>query len=105
MAALCLCGGAVALAQDDAPKAPGPLGDIVNTRAEGNDEAAGMQRKVDTISDDTDALLAEPTWRRGNRKRGSGTRILIDQLLGERRPAGYPYEPRSHYAVAASVSL
>jgi putative molybdopterin biosynthesis protein len=53
---------------------------------------------------DTDALLADPMLRMVNRNRGSGTRILIDQLLGERRPAGYPYEPRSHYAVAAAVA-
>jgi putative molybdopterin biosynthesis protein len=39
-----------------------------------------------------------------NRNRGAGTRVLIDRLLGERRPAGYPYEPRSHYAVAAAIS-
>jgi putative molybdopterin biosynthesis protein len=39
-----------------------------------------------------------------NRNRGAGTRVLIDRLLGERRPPGYPYEPRSHYAVAAAVS-
>ena len=39
-----------------------------------------------------------------NRNRGSGTRILIDQLLGDRRPPGYPYEPSSHFAVAAAVS-
>jgi putative molybdopterin biosynthesis protein len=39
-----------------------------------------------------------------NRNRGSGTRILIDQLLGPRRPDGYAYEPRSHYAVAAAVT-
>jgi len=29
---------------------------------------------------------------------------LIDQLLGSRRPDGYPYEPRSHNAVAAAVA-
>jgi putative molybdopterin biosynthesis protein len=39
-----------------------------------------------------------------NRNRGSGTRILIDELLGERRPSGYVYEPRSHFAVAAAVA-
>jgi putative molybdopterin biosynthesis protein len=39
-----------------------------------------------------------------NRNRGSGTRALIDEILGGRRPAGYPYEPRSHFAVAAAVS-
>ncbi len=53
---------------------------------------------------DIEALLADPDLRMVNRNRGSGTRILIDQLLGERRPPGYPYEPRSHFAVAAAVS-
>jgi putative molybdopterin biosynthesis protein len=38
-----------------------------------------------------------------NRNRGSGTRLLIDQLLGSARPAGYAAEPRSHNAVAAAV--
>ena len=49
-------------------------------------------------------LLADPTLRMVNRNRGAGTRVLIDELLGEARPAGYPYEPRSHYAVAAAVA-
>ena len=53
---------------------------------------------------DTDALLADPTLRMVNRNRGAGTRILIDGLLGERRPPGFAYEPRSHYAVAAAVA-
>jgi putative molybdopterin biosynthesis protein len=48
-------------------------------------------------------LLVDPGVRMVNRNRGAGTRILIDQLLGERRPPGYPYEPRSHYAAAAAV--
>jgi putative molybdopterin biosynthesis protein len=39
-----------------------------------------------------------------NRNRGSGTRVLIDELLGERRPPGFAYEPRSHFAVAAAVA-
>jgi putative molybdopterin biosynthesis protein len=61
---------------------------------------------VVTRSDETreiDELLADPQLRMVNRNRGSGTRILIDQLLGERRPPGYAYEPRSHFAVAAAV--
>jgi putative molybdopterin biosynthesis protein len=53
---------------------------------------------------DTEELLADETLRMVNRNRGSGTRILIDGLLGERRPPGHPYEPRSHYAVAAAVA-
>lgn len=51
-----------------------------------------------------EGLLADPELRMVNRNRGAGTRILIDQLLGERRPPGYGYEPRSHYAVAAAVT-
>jgi len=53
---------------------------------------------------DTEALLADPELRMVNRNRGAGTRVLIDELLGERRPPGHPYEPRSHYAVAAAVA-
>jgi putative molybdopterin biosynthesis protein len=49
-------------------------------------------------------LLADPTLRMVSRNRGSGTRILIDGLLGGRRPPGHAYEPRSHYAVAAAVA-
>jgi putative molybdopterin biosynthesis protein len=53
---------------------------------------------------ETDELLADPSLRMVNRNRGSGTRILLDRLLGERRPPGYAYEPRSHFAVAAAVA-
>jgi putative molybdopterin biosynthesis protein len=53
---------------------------------------------------DVEALLADPALRMVNRNRGAGTRVLIDRLLGERRPPGYVYEPRSHYAVAAAVA-
>jgi putative molybdopterin biosynthesis protein len=49
-------------------------------------------------------LIADPGLRMVNRNRGAGTRALIDELLGERRPPGHAYEPRSHYAVAAAVS-
>ena len=65
------------------------------------------QQGVVTRADETrdiETLLADPNLRMVNRNRGSGTRVLIDQLLGERRPPGYPYEPRSHFAVAAAVS-
>jgi putative molybdopterin biosynthesis protein len=39
-----------------------------------------------------------------NRNRGSGTRVLIDRLLGNGRPGGYLTEARSHNAVAAAVA-
>jgi putative molybdopterin biosynthesis protein len=47
--------------------------------------------------------LADPACVLVNRNRGSGTRLLIDRLLGPVRPAGYLAEARSHNAVAAAV--
>ena len=38
-----------------------------------------------------------------NRNQGSGTRALIDRLLGGARPSGYAVQPRNHNAVAAAV--
>lgn len=49
------------------------------------------------------AALADPTCVMINRNAGSGTRLLIDRLLGEARPSGYAVQPRSHHAVAAAV--
>lgn len=53
---------------------------------------------------ETAELLADPALRMVNRNRGAGTRLLIDELLADRRPPGWAYEPRSHYAVAAAVA-
>lgn len=39
-----------------------------------------------------------------NRNAGSGTRALIDRLLGGARPPGYAVQPRNHNAVAAAVT-
>ena len=39
-----------------------------------------------------------------NRNQGSGTRILIDQLLAGARPSGYAIQPTTHNAVAAAVA-
>ena len=54
------------------------------------------------------AEVAEQSEGRGlvmvNRNRGSGTRVLIDQLLDGRTPTGYPVQSKSHNAVAAAVS-
>jgi putative molybdopterin biosynthesis protein len=49
------------------------------------------------------ALLDDASLRMVNRNRGSGTRVLIDEVLAGRRPPGFAYEPRSHYAVAAAI--
>jgi putative molybdopterin biosynthesis protein len=50
------------------------------------------------------AALADPACVLVNRNRGSGTRLLIDRLLGGARPAGYLAEARSHNAVTAAVA-
>ncbi|HUG93514.1 MAG TPA: molybdopterin biosynthesis protein [Planctomycetaceae bacterium] len=49
------------------------------------------------------AALADSECLMVNRNAGSGTRILIDGLLGGRRPPGYAVQPKSHNAVAAAV--
>ena len=48
--------------------------------------------------------LADPDCVMVNRNAGSGTRILIDQLLEGSRPPGYPVQTRSHNAVATAVA-
>ena len=53
---------------------------------------------------DIEVLLDDASLRMVNRNRGAGTRVVIDELLGDRQPPGYAYEPRSHYAVAAAVA-
>jgi putative molybdopterin biosynthesis protein len=63
----------------------------------------GVVTRMDETREIED-LLGDGGLRIVNRNRGSGTRALIDQLLGDRRPPGYAYEPRSHYAVAAAVA-
>jgi putative molybdopterin biosynthesis protein len=47
--------------------------------------------------------LADPGCVLVNRNRGSGTRLLLDRLLGAARPPGYLAEAKSHNAVAAAV--
>jgi putative molybdopterin biosynthesis protein len=56
------------------------------------------------LHDAVAAALADPACRMINRNRGSGTRVLIDGLVGSARPAGFHVEAKSHNAVAAAVS-
>ncbi len=48
--------------------------------------------------------LADPAAMMVNRNAGSGTRVLVDQLLKAQRPAGYGNQPSSHNAVAAAIA-
>jgi putative molybdopterin biosynthesis protein len=56
------------------------------------------------IAEATASALADGDCVLVNRNRGSGTRLLIDRLLGSARPAGYLAEAKSHNAVAAAVA-
>jgi putative molybdopterin biosynthesis protein len=55
-----------------------------------------QQAIVSALEDNSCAMV--------NRNLGSGTRVLIDRLLGERRPPGYGVQTKSHNAVAAAIA-
>ena len=57
-----------------------------------------------TVVEAVAAACAETACVMVNRNPGSGTRILVDQLLGKQRPAGYGVQTKSHNAVAAAVA-
>ncbi len=50
------------------------------------------------------AALADKDCIMVNRNTGSGTRVLIDQLLSGAQPAGYAVQTKSHNAVATAVA-
>jgi putative molybdopterin biosynthesis protein len=64
-----------------------------DTRFENCDATAAIAR-----------ALSDPRCVMVNRNQGSGTRILIDRLLGGAQPPGYSGQPRSHNAVATAVA-
>jgi putative molybdopterin biosynthesis protein len=75
----------------------GRLQGVVFRQGDGRFEGRTAADAVPTALVDPDCILI-------NRNRGSGTRVLIDALLGPARPAGYLAEARSHNAVAAAVA-
>lgn len=50
------------------------------------------------------AARRDPACLMVNRNQGSGTRLLVDSLLGGEQPRGHAVQPRSHTAVAAAVA-
>ena len=68
-----------------------------------------VYRRGDPRFDGLDAAGAiakasrDPACLMVNRNAGSGTRLLIDRLIGDARPAGYSHQTRSHNAVAAAI--
>ncbi len=49
------------------------------------------------------SAVGDPECVMVNRNQGSGTRVLIDRMLGGVKPPGYAVQPRNHNAVAAAV--
>ncbi len=56
-----------------------------------------------SVEDAVAAALTDPECTLINRNPGSGTRVLVDQLLNDARPAGYNMQTKSHNAVATAV--
>ncbi len=65
-----------------------------------NDPRFSGHSLVEAVS----AALADSRCAMVNRNAGSGTRILIDQLLDGQQPPGYAVQAKSHNAVAAAVA-
>jgi len=65
----------------------------------GDERFAGRQalQAIEAVKEDPDCVMV-------NRNQGSGTRILIDRLLGGVQPPGYAVQTKSHNAVAAAVA-
>jgi putative molybdopterin biosynthesis protein len=116
-------GGAAAIARGECDIAPVHLLDAASGRynvhlaGDGVSLQPGWQRMQGFVFRGGDARFAGKTAREAlraalddpsclmvNRNAGSGTRVLIDQLLEGRRPPGHANQPRSHNAVAAAVA-
>ncbi|MEO8050222.1 MAG: molybdopterin biosynthesis protein [Acidobacteriota bacterium] len=74
----------------------GRLQGIVFRPGDARFEGRTAQDAIVSASDDRTCVMV-------NRNQGSGTRVLIDLLLGGVRPPGYAVQPRNHNAVAAAV--
>ena len=116
-------GGLAALKRGECDLAPAHLLDPktgaynVPFLAEGLSLVSGWRRRQGVVFRKGDARFEKRTAREAiasvvtdsnsvlvNRNAGSGTRILLDGLLGGARPAGYANQPKSHNAVAAAVA-
>jgi len=75
----------------------GRLQGIVFRHGDHRFENRTAEEAIAAVLGDADCLMV-------NRNQGSGTRALIDRLLGGARPPGYAVQPRNHNAVAAAVA-
>ena len=75
----------------------------------GYDRRQGITFRVDDSAfvgvdrDDLVHVIRSDRHRMVNRNPGSGTRILIDELLGDTRPPGYLHQVKTHNGVAAAI--
>ena len=72
-------------------------------RRQGIAYRSGEPGLSDVDDDQLLEALRSDRYRMVNRNPGSGTRILIDQLLDGFRPAGYLHQVKTHNGVAAAV--
>jgi putative molybdopterin biosynthesis protein len=63
-----------------------------------------MRFEGKSVAEVVAAATTDPACTLANRNRGSGTRVLIDQLLNGATPAGYLSEAKTHAAVATAVA-
>ncbi|MFG0315859.1 MAG: substrate-binding domain-containing protein, partial [Planctomycetota bacterium JB042] len=75
----------------------GRMQGVVFRRGDPRFEGRTAAEAVAAVAADEDVVMV-------NRNRGSGTRVLVDGLLGEARPRGHANEARTHHAVCASVA-
>lgn len=64
----------------------------------------GDSELVGCDGDELATVLRSGSRRMVNRNPGSGTRLLIDQLLDGNQPPGYLHQAKTHHAVAAAVA-
>jgi len=69
---------------------------VVFRSGDGRFAAKNAVAAVAGVKDDSTCVMV-------NRNSGSGTRILIDELLDGDRPSGYAVQARNHNAVAAAI--
>jgi molybdopterin molybdotransferase/putative molybdopterin biosynthesis protein len=75
----------------------GRMQGIVHRRGDARFEGKRLEEAITTALQEADCVMV-------NRNAGSGTRIIIDRLLGQKRPPGHGIQTKSHNAVAAAVS-
>jgi len=75
----------------------GRMQGFVSRRGDARFEGKSLEEAIAAASGDQSCVMV-------NRNAGSGTRIIIDKQLGDRRPAGYGTQTKSHNAVAVAIT-